>query len=303
MARPKVTGSGKPTQSKKKGITINEDAVASKSKVAQCFNTGRKGKGKDKSIELSDASSDCAGFYTNDLTTYDSEKKRLSINGVIDRYPEIMECLKYHKFQVFTKTRGSCIPSWVREFYSAYSALVPLRKRLVPSFKAINYVVIRERKVVCDSEAINIAFGMSTKIDDHCQHLIRTKKLDAMKKWLAPLISDDNTSKWLAEGTPIEKKDLNVAARYWFGFISSFVMPSQNESILHLAKAACLGFIIEKTRINLGTIIAFEIHMCAKQSQTSLPFPVLITALCRNARVPLNFKEDVEVMSTASTNI
>uniref|UniRef100_M1DR44 Uncharacterized protein n=1 Tax=Solanum tuberosum TaxID=4113 RepID=M1DR44_SOLTU len=77
MARPKVTGSSKPTQSKKKRITINEDATASKSKVAQRFNTGRKGKGKDKTVELSDASSDSAGLYTNDPTTYDSESMSL----------------------------------------------------------------------------------------------------------------------------------------------------------------------------------------------------------------------------------
>lgn len=163
------------------------------------------------------------------------EEKPLSTDGVIDRYPKIMRCLKSHNFQIFTKPHGPYIPSWVREFYSAYNTLIPHGKKSIAKFKLFDYAIVTGKKVQCDPLAINISLGCTATLEDNSQIMIRKMSLEAMKNWLAPLISDD-TLKWLEDGAVIQKKYLNVPARYWLGFISNTIMPSQNEFILRHTK-------------------------------------------------------------------
>lgn len=74
-------------------------------------------------------------------------------------------------------------------------------------------------------------------------------------------------------------------------------------SVFHHLKVACLSANVALKRINLGRIVGNEMAVRAKQRQTSLPFPTLITELYKQAWVPRDAEKDVEVNRISSTDI
>lgn len=72
-----------------------------------------------------------------------------------------------------------------------------------------------------------------------------------LKECMEAIISN-NTDKWIRVGVPKEKRDHNIGARFWFGFIWSTIMPSQPELVLRLPKETFHHSIMSRKSINLG---------------------------------------------------
>ena len=102
-----------------------------------------------------------------------------------------MRTMRFHHFQLFTKSCGSYIPSFVRECYTSYKFLIPSGMKHVATVKPIDTVFVQGMPVRYDLDNTNVNLGRPKHMEEACKHVSKAISLDIMKDWLAPLISYD----------------------------------------------------------------------------------------------------------------
>uniref|UniRef100_M1DF42 Putative plant transposon protein domain-containing protein n=1 Tax=Solanum tuberosum TaxID=4113 RepID=M1DF42_SOLTU len=108
------------------------------------------------------------------------EENLISTEGMEGKYSDVRDTLNFHRFEQFTRPRGPYIPSWVWEFYTTYSDLVPNSKKKANEFKPVTSIVVRGKEVECNREYINTILDRGNKATE------RTKKRrpeDCLNHW------------------------------------------------------------------------------------------------------------------------
>ncbi|WMV49882.1 hypothetical protein MTR67_043267 [Solanum verrucosum] len=121
MARPKLPSSVKGKRKKQVVVSSGSSSSSSDNMGSDSTHFTSSESEREKLV----------GFRTQVHTPTILEKKWLSGDGVFDKYPDVWETLRFHKFQQFTKPRNPYVPSWVQEFYAGYPRLFLKGKKKV----------------------------------------------------------------------------------------------------------------------------------------------------------------------------
>ena len=89
------------------------------------------------------------------------------------------------------------------------------------------------------------------------------------------------------ENVYLKRTDLKHDLKCLYSFLQTTLCPTSHDSTISKARAFLLFCIKQQLPVDVGDILAQEIGECAQRGKGKLFLPATITALCREAGVPI----------------
>jgi hypothetical protein len=207
----------------------------------------------------------------------------------------------------------------VREFYAAYAATIqrdlPRRERAIERPR-LQEVWVREHRVDISITAIRrVLFGPSyiapAQPAEYAHRIFSMQQAVTLRdgasrtsllRWIAEQITDIGVEPaWVREHTSsIKKAHLSFRAKFWWLIIRSWIRPTRADNVITLERAVLLASVLAGYDIDWAQVIADHLHEAAFHFSTSLPFPVMIHRLCREAGIEVDPVRERHVEATST---
>ncbi|PHT35754.1 hypothetical protein CQW23_23454 [Capsicum baccatum] len=188
--------------------------------------------------------------------------------------------------------RGKLIlPALVLEFYANYQAQLENMCRSeerVTDYSLLDRVQVRGVRVDVSIRTINrFLHGPNfTPQDTSPSVYARIKNWAKQHPWLANIIAERKPTWVTNPNERIYKSYLTEEAKFWWGVMRIWMMPTDGDNILDEDRAILVAIMEKKLPLNFKKIIADEIKIRMSRTKATYPFSYLIIKLCRAANVP-----------------
>lgn len=211
----------------------------------------------------------------------------------LNEYP-IIKC-RFNEYEQawMSKPLGSYQPHLVREFFTNYLAL--LEKDLPKVATVVDWNKLDSDTVqgvdidILERTLNRFLFGPDYQIPGaipKLEHQLFTQ--DEQRPWLERILIDGVDLLWLHTlHAHISRRSLSFRAKFWWAIVRLRLMPTRGDDHLESTRAVIIATLSEGLIVDFAHIIFDELFFWAHKTHTALPFPYLITELCKKANILL----------------
>ena len=217
--------------------------------------------------------------YNNQVVSRDlyAERGLVAEKAGIEELPEwLRTTIRERRWENFVVPPEPAVTELVREFYANFL-----------SQEWPTTVIVREVEVPFNAEAINYLFELESV---QCSFSPCRGEVtgDALIEVMETIAQHDST--WDVDehnNLRFRRTELEHDLKCLYSFVQTTLCPTSHDSTVSKARAFMLYCLHKGLQVDVGAVLAQEIFECSQRGKGKLFLPATITALCREAGVPV----------------